>query len=188
VVIGKGVDAGVGDGRYRKDRRTGQRAVGQQVCDLGLDLADARFGHPVDLGEGDEATRDTENVEDRQMLAGLRHRAVIGGDHQQGAVDSGDPGQHVVDQPFMAGHVDEAQPRAIREIGIGKAEIKRHAALFLFRQTVGIRPCQGFDEQGLAVVDMPGGCDDHRRASSLSCVRKPSTSSRHRMSSHKASS
>ena len=56
----------------------------------------------VGLGQGDHAARDAEQVDDRQMLAGLRHHPVIGGDHQQHEVDAGGAGQHGVHQPLMA--------------------------------------------------------------------------------------
>ena len=47
-----------------------------------------------------------------QVLAGLRHHAVVGGDHQQREVDAGDAGEHVAHEALVAGHVDEADARA----------------------------------------------------------------------------
>ena len=44
---------------------------------------------------------------------------------------------------------------------LGKSEIDRYAAPFLLGQTVGVDARQRFNERGLAVIDMPGGADDH---------------------------
>ena len=50
-----------------------------------------------------------EQIDDRQMLARLRHHAVVGGDDQQHEIDAGRARQHVVDEPLVARHVDEAE-------------------------------------------------------------------------------
>ena len=43
------------------------------------------------------------------MFERLRPRPVIGGDDQQHAVDRQDAGQHIVHEPFVAGHIDKAE-------------------------------------------------------------------------------
>ena len=45
------------------------------------------------------------------MLGGLWHRALVGGDDQQGGVDAAHAGQHVLDEALVARHVDDADPR-----------------------------------------------------------------------------
>ena len=72
------------------------------------------------------------------MLAGLRHHAVIAGHHQQGMIDAAHARQHVRQKLFMPRHINKAQHAAIRLGPVGIAQIDGHAALFLFRQAVGV--------------------------------------------------
>ena len=43
------------------------------------------------------------------MLLGLRHPALVGRDDEQRGRHRPDPGEHVADEPLVAGHVDEAR-------------------------------------------------------------------------------
>jgi hypothetical protein len=99
---------------------------------------------------------DTEQFDDLQMLAGLRHRAIVGGDDEQCEINTGGASQHVVNQLFVTWHVDETEL-----FGVGVAEVDGDAARLLFLQAVAIDPGQGFDQRRLAVVDVAGGADDH---------------------------
>nr|WP_301541985.1 hypothetical protein [Shewanella sp. KJ2020] len=42
-----------------------------------------------------------------QMFAGLRHHAVVTGQHQQRMAHMAHAHQHVIDEFFMAGHIDK---------------------------------------------------------------------------------
>ena len=55
---------------------------------------------------------------------------------------------------------------------IGKAEIDCHAAPLFFGQAIGVDPGQRPDERGLAVVDMPGGREDHAATPPVSAVAR----------------
>jgi hypothetical protein len=66
------------------------------------------------------------------MLPGLRHRAIVGGNDEQSEVDSRHARKHIVDEPFMTGHVYKSDGLAEFDRQIGEAEIDRHASLFLF--------------------------------------------------------
>ena len=138
------------------------------AVDLGAPLGRREIG----LGQRDDAARDAEQVDDRQMLARLRHHAVVGGDDQQHEVDAGRAGQHVVHEPLVPGHVDEAEHRAVRRRQVGEAEIDRDAARLLLLQAVGIDAGQRAHQRGLAVVDMAGGADDHGAGSSGAAARR----------------
>ena len=70
------------------------------------------------------------------------------------------PGQHVLDEALVAGHVDEAQPQRGRQLEVREAEVDGDAAALLFFQAVGIDAGQRFDQRGLAVIDVAGGADD----------------------------
>ena len=57
---------------------------------------------------------DAEQLADRDVLAGLRHHALVGGDHEQHQVDAGRAGHHGAHEPLVAGHVDHARPAGRR--------------------------------------------------------------------------
>ena len=113
------VDALAGDGRDRHDVGAGQAGAGQRVRDLGGRPPRAASGvDEVGLGQRDDAALDAEQVDDRQMLARLRHDAVVGGDHQQHEIDAGRAGQHVVDEALVARA--RRRSRACRPSGAGR--------------------------------------------------------------------
>ncbi|HET6157046.1 MAG TPA: hypothetical protein VFE34_01760 [Dongiaceae bacterium] len=99
------------------------------------------------------------------MLTRLRHDAIVRSHHQQHAIDAGRASQHVVDQLFVARHVDETDDGAVRTRPIGEAEIERDTARFLFRQPVGVDPGERSHQRRLAVIDVAGGSDNHAELS-----------------------
>ena len=99
------------------------------------------------------------------MFAGLWLDRIIRGDNQQNQIDAARPREHVPDETFVAGNVDEADPRAAK-IEKREAEIDGDAAAFFLGEAIGMRAGERFDEGGFAVVDVPGGANDdvfHRR-------------------------
>ena len=147
-----------GDGN---DARRGEPGRLQYVGNFLRDLLLPRDIDQIGLGQRDNAAFDVEQVDDGEVFAGLRLDAVIGGNHQHHEIDAGGPRQHVVDEAFMAGHIDEAEHRTVGIRQIGEAEIDRDAARLLFRQPVGLDAGQRAHQRGLAVIDMAGGADDH---------------------------
>jgi hypothetical protein len=117
--------------------------------------------HAVDFGDDRGAARDAQEVEYLQVFHGLRHDAVVGRDDEQGIVDAAHAGEHVAYEALVARHVDEAYGRAAGQRQISEAEVDRNAARFLLRQPVGVHAGQRLHQRGLAVVDVPGGRDDH---------------------------
>jgi hypothetical protein len=115
------------------DGGAGQAGSGQKRADIGAHFAAALFAGEIGLGQGDDATAQAEQIEDRQMLAGLRHDAVIGRHGEQHEVDAGGAGQHVVDQRLVARHIDEADDIAIGAGPIGITQIDGDAALLFLR-------------------------------------------------------
>ena len=73
----------------------------------------------IDLGQRDDPAPDAEQIDDREVLARLRHHAVVGRDDQQHEVDAGRAGQHVVHELLVPGHVDEAE-RSRRPASAGR--------------------------------------------------------------------
>ena len=112
--------------------------------------------------------REPQQVHDGEVLARLRHDAVVGGDHQHHEVDAGGAGQHVVHEALVARHVDEADDLAARARPVGEAEVDGDAARLLLLEAVGIDAGEPADQRGLAVIDVAGGADDHGAASSSS--------------------
>ena len=87
-----------------------QRPAFRQRPNVRFDGGDPiRFDH-IGLADGYRPRRRFQQVQDRQMLAGLRHDAIVGRDHQQRQIDAGDARQHRPDKLLMTGHVDEADP------------------------------------------------------------------------------
>src|SRR5215213_8922852 len=98
------------------------------------------------------------------MLARLRHHAFISRDDQREQVDTVRSSQHVFDETFVTGNVDEADAQIV-QLEIGKAEIDSDAATFFFRKTIGIDAGQSAYESALAVIDVTGGADNQRNHS-----------------------
>ena len=95
------------------------------------------------------------------MLGGLRHRTIVGRDHEQHDVDTADAGNHRSDESFVTRYVDKAGGLTVAQITVGKPELNRQTAFFLFGQTIGVHAGQCLDEQRLTVIDVSGGRDDH---------------------------
>src|SRR3954464_9941270 len=93
------------------------------------------------------------------MLAGLRHDRVVGRDDQEGEVDAGGPGEHVLDEPLVPGAVHDAQV-VVAQVEPGEPDVDGDAAGLLLGQAVAVGPGQGLDERRLAVVDVAGRAED----------------------------
>jgi hypothetical protein len=77
--------------------------LGQLEFDEGaLVVSDER-----NLCEGHHAVPHAEELEDAQMLLGLRSPALVRGDHEQTRVGGSDPGQHVLDEAGVSRYVDQ---------------------------------------------------------------------------------
>ena len=101
----------------------------------------------------------SQKLKDFQMLTGLGHDRIVGRHHQDGQIDPGRPGEHILDKALVARHIDDAQPK-LPEVERGEANINRDAAGFLLRQAVAVDARQGFHQRGFAVVDVPGGAQN----------------------------
>src|SRR5690606_31307716 len=125
----------------------------------------------VDLGDGDDAAADAEQVDDREVLAGLGHDALVGGGDEQDDVDAGGAREHAADGGRVARDVDDGALLPGREANAGEAEVGRDAAALLLDEAVGVDAGERADERGLAVIDMAGRAEDevgHQRPSTAS--------------------
>src|SRR5277367_2553335 len=105
---------------------------GQQLADLQLDeLEQFLIVDHVVLVERDQDVGHADLAGQQHVLAGLRHRAVGGGDHQDRAVHLGSAGDHVLDVFGVSGGVDV---RIVTLLGLvlHLGDVDRDAALTLF--------------------------------------------------------
>ena len=93
------------------------------------------------------------------MLPRLRHDGLVGGDNQQGQIDTPDPGQHVVDEVLVARHVDYAHLVAIGEAQPGESKVNGQPPLLLLAEPVRVDASQRLDEGRFAMINVPGGAD-----------------------------
>ncbi len=101
---------------------------------------------------------DAQQGQDVQVLAGLRHDAVVGRHHEDAAVDPAGPGDHRLDEVLVARDIDDAD-LDVGDDARGKAQLDRHAAFFLDLEPVRVAAGQELDQRGLAVIDVPGGAE-----------------------------
>ena len=71
-------------------------------------------------------------------------------------VDAADPGEHVLDEALVPGHVDDPDLDPGRRLERREAEIDRDAALLLLGQTIGVDAGEAPHHRDLAVVDVTG--------------------------------
>ncbi|MNY09527.1 hypothetical protein D3C86_1424430 [compost metagenome] len=142
-LLAQGFDALAGHARQRNQRCIGIGSGRQQGTDLLAHVLHPGAVDPVALAYRYQCPRDAQQLDNRQVLAGLRHHPVIGGHHQQHQIDALRPGQHVVGEALMAGNVDETGQRRIRlQRGIQVAEVDGHATFTLFAAPVTRLPGQ----------------------------------------------
>ena len=120
-----------------------------------------RRRHAIGLGQCHHAASEAKQINDGQMLARLRHDAIVCCHHKDDKVDAKRARQHVVNKLLMPWHVEKTDRLPVAEMLIGKAEIDGDAACFFLGQPVGIGTGERFQERRLAVVDMPCRADDH---------------------------
>jgi hypothetical protein len=99
-------------------------------------------------------------MHDIQVLFGLGHDAVIGGNGKENEIDTVRTREHVFDEPFVSRDIDDSRLRAIGKVKMSKPQIDGDAALFFLLQAVCILSGQCFDQAGLPVIDVAGGADD----------------------------
>ncbi len=156
------VEAAPGHGRDGNDRRAGKTGAFELLRHLELrELEQVRIDR-VGLGQRDDAAFDPEQVADRQVLAALRHDALVGRDHEEHQIDSGRAGHHRVYEPLVPGHVDQRELKSRRQDERRETELDRDPARLLLGQPVAVDPGQRAHERGLAVIDVPRGAKDER--------------------------
>ena len=141
-------------------RRSFQSGLERQDLDLLFHLPDSRLGHQVHLGDDEQGGAHAQEMDDVQVLLGLRHDAVVRGHREEHQIDAVGAGQHVADEALVAGHVDDARLGAVRQRQVGEPQVDGDAAFLLLLEAVGVLAGKGLDQARLTVVDVAGGSDD----------------------------
>lgn len=152
------------DGYNRCPMQVGRR---QQIGDLHLhQFKPLRIVDPIDFGQHHDSPGNAQEIQNGQMLAGLRHHPLICCNDQHRSVDPADAGQHVFDKIDMSGHIDDSDrlwegSRGQRgQLTPGKAEVDCHAARFFFFEPIRVHSCQRPHQRRLAVVHMAGSAEN----------------------------
>src|SRR5579884_1784324 len=151
-----------------------EAVLAEELADLQLDeVQELGVVDGVDLVEEDDDVGDLHLAGEEDVLPGLGHRAVGGGDDQDRPVHLGRPGDHVLDVVGVAGAVDVGVVAAVGlvlHVGDGDGDPPLPLLggvvdglegpvlrLALQREVLGDRRRQA----RLAVVDVPDGADVH---------------------------
>ena len=127
----------------------------------------------IGLRQRDDPVLDPEQPQDREVLMGLRPRALAGVDDEEEEVDAARTRDHGADEALVPGDVDDREARAVRQLERRVAEVDRDPALVLLGQPVGVLAGQRLDERRLAVVDVTRGTDRQRHGRSLEPALRP---------------
>ena len=95
------------------------------------------------------------------MLAGLGHDSFIRGDDQQRDVDSACSGEHCANEGFVSRNVHDPYRSDSFDDERRKAKVDRYASTLLFGQAISVHTGERLYQRGLAVVDVPGGSENH---------------------------
>ncbi len=91
------------DGRgFHDGGRWQPRAGASNVAMSALDHGASSTAAPIGFGQRDQPPVDAKQIDDGEMLDGLRHDTVIGRDREQHEIDSRRAGQHVVEEMLDA--------------------------------------------------------------------------------------
>ena len=93
------------------------------------------------------------------MLACLRHHRVVGRDDQHRQVEARRAGEHVADEPLVAGDVDQASRKSPRSSAAKPRSIVIPRCFSAGRRSVST-PVRARTKARLAVVDVAGGAED----------------------------
>src|SRR5208282_3550117 len=157
----QGVDVLPRHGRDGDDGRALEEPALGQLFHLFRHELDHVIVHEVFLCDGHDAPLYTQKLADVHVLPGLGHDRLVGSDHEEHHVDAPCPRHHVLDEPLVAGHIDNAHEHVVPEAIEGKAQLDGDAPLLLFLEPVTVDAGEGLDEGRLPVIDMPGRSDDY---------------------------
>ena len=156
--------------RHRDNGDVGEKRPRHELVDLQARELQRLAIAQVALRDDDEPRGYMQQPADVKVFARLRHHRLVRRDDEHHEVDAADAGEHVLDEPLVARHVDEREVHVRlcisfggpSRLEVGEAKVDRDAALLLFLEAVRIGAGEGADEGALAVVDVACGADDDR--------------------------
>jgi hypothetical protein len=128
-----------------------------------FDLSDCEleqfFIDGIGLGNGNDPRLYPKHLDRGKVFGRLRHPSFVGGDYEHANRYASRSRQHVLDETFVSGHIDDPDFPARRQGQPSKAEIDREAPSFLLLESVGVDAGEGLHQRGLPMIDVPGGPD-----------------------------
>jgi hypothetical protein len=149
------------DGDRRLEWDAGAR---QTLRDIEHDQLEPFGLDQVELGDNRDGGRNGELLQNGEVFLGLRHDAFIGGNDEEGQVDSRSPGHHGPDEILVPGHIHYSCYSSTSELERGEVKIDSDLAAALLCEAVHRGSGKCGHQTGLAVVDVAGGADDHAAA------------------------
>lgn len=98
--------------------------------------------------------------QDVEMFFRLRHDPFVGIDDEQDQIEARQAGDHILDELFMTGYIDDTGPRTIWQVEPGKAQVDRQSPFLFFGCRIRLDSGQGTDQRRLAMIDMTGCADN----------------------------
>ena len=155
------LDAAPGCDRCPNDCRISEWRIAELGADLFLGRV-CRFNE-VNFRERDDDAPHPEINQNLQMLFRLRHPAVVSRDNEQCKIDRADARDHVLDEILVPRHVhdpDAEQRVRHSQFKLRKPQLDRDATQLFFGEAIGINTGERTHERALAVINVPGRCED----------------------------
>lgn len=126
------------EGVDRDDGRAFQERATNEIFDFQFDELDEVGVDQAGLGKNYQAASNSEQAANVEMLASLGHDGLVGRYDEKCQIDAAGAGEHVLDEPLVAGNVDDGETQRRGEIEMSETEIDGNAALFFFFEPVGV--------------------------------------------------
>ena len=117
--------------RHGHNWRARKHSTRQKVIDIELGQINHLAIGQVAHRQRDHHMRDAQQLQHMHVLAGLRHYALDGRNHQHGHVDTRRTLHHGAQVMGMPRHVDQADDLAARQRQLAKAQLHGHTATAL---------------------------------------------------------
>ena len=125
------IDPRAGLGRYRHHRRVGKHGIRKKIVHVELGQLNHFAIGQIAHRQRDHHMRNAQQLQHMHVLAGLRHHALDGRNHQYGHVDTRGTLHHGAQVMRVARHVDQANDLATRQRQLAKAQLHGHTATAL---------------------------------------------------------
>ena len=138
-----------------------RKAARRRASHVLLDEREPFVVHEIGFRQRDDRVPHAEQLENREVLARLRHDAFVGGHHDEREIDARGAGDHRPNERLVARDVDDADRPDAVERERREPELDRDAAPLLLGQPIGVHAGEREHERRLAVIDVAGGAEDH---------------------------